>query len=63
MDRSDKNDRFPARTEAAPQASATYGIRGIPTMVLFRNGTESARVSGAMPTQQILAWLDGALRP
>ena len=49
-------------TEAAPQASATYGIRGIPTMVLFRNGAERARVSGAMPAQQILAWLDEALR-
>jgi thioredoxin 2 len=49
-------------TEAAPQAAASYAIRGIPTMVLFRNGAESARVSGAMPAQQILAWLDGALR-
>jgi thioredoxin 2 len=49
-------------TEAAPQAAASYGIRGIPTMILFRNGSESARVSGAMPAQQILAWLDGALR-
>ena len=33
-------------TEAAPTAAASYGIRGIPTMVLFRNGAESARVSG-----------------
>jgi thioredoxin 2 len=49
-------------TEAAPQSAASYGIRGIPTMILFRNGSESARVSGAMPAQQILAWLDGALR-
>jgi len=48
-------------TEAAPTAAASYGIRGIPTMVLFRNGAESARVSGAMPAQQILAWIDGAL--
>jgi thioredoxin 2 len=49
-------------TEAAPQAAASYGIRGIPTMVLFKNGAESARVSGAMAAQQIVAWLDGALR-
>jgi len=48
-------------TETAPTAAASYGIRGIPTMVLFRNGAESARVSGAMPAQQILAWIDGAL--
>jgi len=49
-------------TEASPQAAASHAIRGIPTMVLFRNGVEAARVSGAMPAQRILAWLDGALR-
>jgi len=49
-------------TEASPQAASSYGIRGIPTMILFRRGSESARVSGAMPAQQILAWVDGALR-
>ncbi len=46
-------------TEAAPTAAASYGIRGIPTMVLFRNGAESARVSGAMPAPQLLGWIDG----
>ena len=49
-------------TEASPQAAATYGIRGIPTMVLFKGGVETARQSGAMTAPQILAWLDGALR-
>ena len=49
-------------TEASPQAAATYGIRGIPTMVLFKGGVETARQSGAMAAPQILAWLDGALR-
>ena len=49
-------------TEASPQAAAAYGIRGIPTMVLFRGGAETARQSGAMAAPQILAWLDGALR-
>jgi len=48
-------------TEAAPQAANCYGIRGIPTMVLFRNGAEHARVSGAMPAAQILGWIDRAL--
>jgi thioredoxin 2 len=49
-------------TEASPQAAATYGIRGIPTMVLFKDGVATARQSGAMPAPQILAWLDSALR-
>ena len=49
-------------TEASPQAAAAYGIRGIPTMVLFRGGAETARQSGAMAAPQILAWLDATLR-
>ena len=48
-------------TEASPQAAAQYGIRGIPTMILFRNGTEHARVSGAMPASQLIGWIDRAL--
>lgn len=36
--------------------SAKFGIRGIPTMLLFHNGREVARVSGAMTTAQIVAW-------
>ena len=45
-------------TEAAPQASAQFGIRSIPTMILFRNGAEAARISGAMSAPQLLGWLD-----
>jgi thioredoxin 2 len=48
-------------TEAAPDISARYGIRGIPTMILFVAGREKARQSGAMGSAQIVAWLDAAL--
>jgi thioredoxin 2 len=44
-------------TEAAPQQSARYGIRSIPTMLLFLDGQEIARESGAMPTQAIVEWV------
>lgn len=37
------------------------GIRGIPTMIVFRGGRELARTSGAMPSGAILKWLDSAL--
>lgn len=37
-------------------ASARLGIRGIPTMILFREGREAARVSGAMSTGSIVSW-------
>jgi len=35
------------------------GIRGIPTMILFKGGREIGRVSGAMPSGQILQWAQG----
>lgn len=43
-------------TEAEPALAARFGIRGIPTMILFRSGRELARTSGAMPSSQIEAW-------
>lgn len=43
-------------SDGAPQAAARYAIRSIPTLVLFKNGLEIARHSGAMPAAQILAW-------
>jgi len=44
-------------TEAAPDIAARYGIRSIPTLILFRQGQEVARVSGAMSLPQLEAWL------
>ncbi|PHO04267.1 thiol reductase thioredoxin [Rhodobacteraceae bacterium 4F10] len=44
-------------TEDHPQASRTYGIRGIPTMATFAGGREKARQSGAMPASAIVNWV------
>ena len=44
-------------TEASPQASATYAIRSIPTLILFRGGREVARQSGAMPAADLVRWV------
>ena len=49
-------------TEASPDATAQYGIRGIPTMILFEGGSERARASGAMGAAQLVGWIDGQLR-
>ncbi len=32
------------------------GIRGIPTMILYKNGKEAGRVSGALSSADILNW-------
>ena len=44
-------------TERAQNIAARFAIRSIPTMILFRNGREAARVSGAMDARAIKAWL------
>jgi len=48
-------------TEAAPGIAARYGIRGIPTLILFQAGKEAARVSGAMDARAIQDWVSQAL--
>ena len=44
-------------TEAAPQASARHRIQSIPTLVLYRDGRELARRSGAVAAGALLDWL------
>ena len=44
-------------SDAAPAVSAKYGIRSIPTLVLFDGGREKDRVSGVMSAKDLLAWL------
>ena len=48
-------------TEAEQALAARFGIRSIPTMILFDKGQEVARTSGAMDTQAIVAWTERAL--
>lgn len=38
------------------------GIRGIPTVLVFKNGNEIARQSGAMPREQFNQWLEQVIR-
>ncbi len=44
-----------------PEAPAKYGVRGIPTMILFKDGQKVAEKVGAAPKSQLSAWLESAL--
>jgi thioredoxin 2 len=44
-------------TEKAPQLAARYNIRAIPTLVLFRNGVEAKRTSGALDAGALARWV------
>ena len=44
-----------------PDAPARYGVRGIPTMILFKNGAVADTKVGAAPKSALKGWLEGAL--
>jgi thioredoxin 2 len=48
-------------TEAEQALATQFGIRSIPTLVLFRGGREVARQAGAMGAADIVRWV-GAQR-
>lgn len=47
--------------EESPEAPSKYGIRGFPTMLLFKNGEVAASKMGAMRKSELKAWIEGAL--
>ena len=44
--------------DANQEVPAKFGIRGIPTLILFKNGQEVAKKVGAMSKSQLTAFLD-----
>jgi thioredoxin len=46
--------------EDSPAVPTRYGVRGIPTMMLFKDGQMASMKVGAMPKQKILEWLNEA---
>lgn len=48
-------------TEDQQAIAARFAIRSIPTMILFQQGREVARVSGALGAQDIVRWVRTAM--
>ena len=48
-------------TEDEQMIGSRLGIRSIPTMILFRNGKETARQSGAMMAGDIVRWVQAQM--
>ena len=46
-----------------PEATRTYGVMSIPSLILFKGGKEVARVVGARPKDAILKDLEPHLEP
>jgi thioredoxin 2 len=47
--------------DAAPGISQKYGVQGIPTMLLLRDGAEVSRQVGALPGPALRSWISTEL--
>jgi len=48
-------------SDQAPEASANLRVRSIPTLILFDQGQERARVSGVMSPGDLVSWIQSHL--
>lgn len=44
-----------------PQTPQKYGVRGIPTLMIFQGGELVATKVGALPKSKLKSWIDGAV--
>ena len=47
--------------DEAPDAPTKYGVRGIPTLIVFKDGKVVDTRVGGMPKNQLTEWIEGAL--
>ncbi len=45
----------------APRVQGRFGVRGIPTLVLLREGREVGRKVGAAPLGELRSWLESSM--
>ena len=44
-----------------PQTPVKYGVRGIPMLMLFKDGQVDGTIIGALPKQQLSQWVNSLL--
>ena len=45
--------------DEAPDAPTKYGVRGVPTLMIFKNGQVVDTRVGGMPKSQLQEWIEG----
>ena len=44
--------------DVQPELTARFGVRGIPTLVMFKDGQAVSQVVGAVPKTELTRWID-----
>ena len=44
-----------------PQTPTKYGVRGIPTLMLFKDGQVAATKVGALPKSRLVDWIESVI--
>jgi len=44
-----------------PQTPTSYGVRGIPTLMLFKDGQVAATKVGVLPKNKIIEWINESI--
>jgi len=44
-----------------PKAPTKYGVRGIPTLIMFKNGQPASVKIGALPKNKLQEWIQSSL--
>ena len=47
--------------DESPQTPSKYGVRGIPTLMIFRDGQVAATKVGALPKSKIKEWIESSI--
>lgn len=57
----DKITIVKVNAEMSPTITNKYGVRGFPTMLIFKGGEVAASRSGAMPKNKIREWIEQSI--
>ncbi|CAA7613138.1 thioredoxin 1 [Candidatus Terasakiella magnetica] len=60
-DRAGKVTVVKVNIDENPQTPAKYGVRGIPTLMIFKDGQVAATKIGALQKSKLYEWVDQAL--
>ncbi|MBC6440794.1 MAG: thioredoxin TrxA [Rhodospirillales bacterium] len=61
QDYGDKVQVVKVNIDENPGTPSKYGVRGVPTMMMFKGGEVAAVKVGALPKSKLYEWVDGAM--